>query len=78
MGYGMTAARHFGAQIPMFPATGLVSALACYQLVPNHGLPGAAFAEILAQVTTLTGSVIIISCAIKYAFAKEQVAIHDE
>jgi len=78
MGYAMTAARRFWAQIPLFASTGMVSALACYHLVPNHGLPGAAFSEILAQVTTLTGSVIVICYAIKYAFATEQVATHNE
>jgi O-antigen/teichoic acid export membrane protein len=78
MGYGMTAARQFWAQIPLFVITGLVSALACYYLVPSHGLAGAAYAEILAQVATLLGSVTVIILAMKYVVSKRHVVSHED
>lgn len=41
---GVTAARHFGIQVPMFAAVALTSTVGCYFLVPSAGMRGAAMA----------------------------------
>lgn len=61
LGYGMTAARYFRVQVPLFISTALVSALACLWLLPIFGLQGAAIALILAGIiqTLISTGVII-------------------
>src|SRR5262249_26231587 len=44
LGYGMTAARYFRVQLPLFAGTALVSAGACVVLIPRFGLLGGALA----------------------------------
>ena len=68
MGYSVTAAKQFWAQIPLFVSTAIASTLACYFLVPDHGISGAAVSEVITQMTALTGGLIIILFAIKYTF----------
>ncbi|MFB2933851.1 lipopolysaccharide biosynthesis protein [Aerosakkonemataceae cyanobacterium BLCC-F154] len=48
LGYGMTAARYFRIQIPLFTAVTGTSAIACLWLIPIWGLHGAATGLILA------------------------------
>ncbi len=43
-GYGMTAARRFGAQLPLVAATTTTALVASHWLVPRYGLKGAAWA----------------------------------
>ncbi|MEL6162763.1 MAG: oligosaccharide flippase family protein [Cyanobacteria bacterium J06628_3] len=50
LGYGMTAARYFRIQMPLFFAVTATSALACLWLLPKYGLLGAAIALIIAAV----------------------------
>ncbi|MDJ0734638.1 MAG: oligosaccharide flippase family protein [Nostocaceae cyanobacterium] len=50
LGYGMTAARYFRIQMPLFTAVTGTSALACLWLIPIWGLQGAAIALILAAI----------------------------
>ena len=56
LGYGMTAARYFRPQLPLFGLSGAASFLACLWLVPAYGLKGAAWAGLLASVVQLVGS----------------------
>ncbi|GAA6617517.1 lipopolysaccharide biosynthesis protein [Scytonema sp. NUACC26] len=50
LGYGMSAARYFRIQIPLFVIVTGTLALACLWLLPNYGLRGAAIALLIAAV----------------------------
>ncbi len=50
LGYGMTAARYFRIQMPLFALVTTISATACFWLIPISGLRGAAIALIIASV----------------------------
>ena len=61
LGYGMTAARYFRIQMPLFALATASSAIACFWLIPVFGLKGAAMALILSAViqAVMTFGVII-------------------
>lgn len=48
LGYGMTSARYFRIQMPLFAMATGISAMACFWLIPIMGLRGAAIALIIA------------------------------
>jgi O-antigen/teichoic acid export membrane protein len=50
LGYGMTAARYFRAQMPLFVLVTSTSALVCFWLIPSKGLQGAVIALIVAAL----------------------------
>jgi O-antigen/teichoic acid export membrane protein len=50
LGYGRTAARYFLIQVPLSFLVTTSSALACFWLIPNYGLYGAAIALIIAAI----------------------------
>jgi O-antigen/teichoic acid export membrane protein len=50
LGYGMTAARYFRIQMPLFFIVTAISAMACFWLVPNMGLRGAAIALLIGAI----------------------------
>lgn len=50
LGYGMTAARYFRIQIPLFALVATISAAACLWLLPILGLQGAAISLMIAAV----------------------------
>ena len=50
LGYGMTAARYFRIQMPLFSIATASSAIACFWLIPALGLKGAAIALTLSAV----------------------------
>jgi O-antigen/teichoic acid export membrane protein len=56
LGYGMTAARYFHAQLPLFMIVTSTSLLASYLLIPRHGLIGAAAAVILSAIVSFVGA----------------------
>jgi O-antigen/teichoic acid export membrane protein len=60
LGYGMTAARYFRAQVPIFFVTMLVTAAGCALLIPRYHLTGAAFAILAATVVQAIGSAAVI------------------
>lgn len=60
LGYGMTAARHFRAQVPLFAIVVVTTALASHWLIPQYGLQGAAFALIASLVVYVLGSASIV------------------
>ena len=64
LGYGMTAARYFRAQVPVFFATMLTTAAACAVLVPRYDLIGAALAMTAASVVQAIGSAAVIAHAL--------------
>jgi O-antigen/teichoic acid export membrane protein len=65
IGYGMTAARYFKAQFPLFAIVTGSTVLACYWLIPTFGLTGAALAMIVAALVQIVGSVGVIAFAIR-------------
>jgi len=59
LGYGMTAARYFSAQVPVFMMVTGTSALSCFWLIPNMGLRGAAIALLIgASIQALLSAAI--------------------
>ncbi|MDJ0737198.1 MAG: oligosaccharide flippase family protein [Nostocaceae cyanobacterium] len=50
LGYGITAARYFRVQIPLFTIVTSISGVACFWLLPKFGLLGAAIALIIAAI----------------------------
>jgi O-antigen/teichoic acid export membrane protein len=63
-GFGMTAARRFGAQVPVFLAVVLTSAIASLVLIPAGGVRGAAVALAAGAVVQLTGSLMVVRRAL--------------
>jgi O-antigen/teichoic acid export membrane protein len=63
--YGMSAARYFRVQMPLFASLTGASALACLWLVPAAGLCGAAIALIIANVVRAGGSLVIVVHALR-------------
>jgi O-antigen/teichoic acid export membrane protein len=51
LGYGMTSARYFHIQMPLFFTVTAISALACFWLIPRIGLRGAAIALLIGAIT---------------------------
>ncbi|WP_414585251.1 lipopolysaccharide biosynthesis protein [Scytonema sp. PCC 10023] len=49
LGYGMSAARYFRIQIPLFVLVTSSLAVTCFWLLPIHGLRGAVIAQIIAS-----------------------------
>jgi O-antigen/teichoic acid export membrane protein len=58
LGYGMTAARLFRVQPPLFAVAAGVTAVACAVLVPRYGLAGAAWACVASSAVQLAGGLL--------------------
>src|SRR5258708_34094082 len=56
LGYGVTAARVFRPQVPLFLAAPVVTALACWLLISRLGLTGGGDAILLGPFFFLAGS----------------------
>jgi O-antigen/teichoic acid export membrane protein len=65
LGFGMTAARYFRAQLPVFLAVTLVTVAGCAAFVPRYQLSGAAIALVLAAICQALGSVAVILYALR-------------
>ncbi|THF87144.1 lipopolysaccharide biosynthesis protein [Deinococcus sp. KSM4-11] len=65
MGFGMTAARQFKQQVPLFALMVVLLWLLCRWLIPAYGLVGAAWATMGANVFQLLGSVLILFLAFR-------------
>ncbi len=63
LGYGITAARYFRIQMPLFAAVVITSAIACLWLLPKFGLLGAVIALLVGAIV----QVIISSGVVLYA-----------
>jgi O-antigen/teichoic acid export membrane protein len=57
LGYGMTAARYFRIQMPLFMTVASISGIGCFWLLPKLGLLGGALALLLGSITQLIISV---------------------
>lgn len=60
LGQGMTAARYFRVQMPLFALVTSISAIACFWLIPSRGLQGAAMALIVAVIVRVSLSLGVI------------------
>ncbi len=65
LGYAITAARYFRAQVPLFSVVFVVTLVAAFLLIPAYGLRGAAWTSLFAAVTQLVGSAAILWIAIR-------------
>jgi O-antigen/teichoic acid export membrane protein len=65
LGYGMTAARQFAIQVPLFVVTTSVTILGCIVLIPQLGLAGAAWATIASGVVQVVASAVILFAAVR-------------
>ncbi|MGA2715360.1 MAG: lipopolysaccharide biosynthesis protein [Bryobacteraceae bacterium] len=78
VGFGLTAARCFREQLPLFAIVTVIAACASYLLVPRYGLAGAAFAQIAAAAAQLLYGAAILASALKrpafFAVAPVEVA----
>jgi O-antigen/teichoic acid export membrane protein len=64
LGYGMTAARCFRAQVPLTAICTLTTALATYLLVPHYGLVGAALGLLASAIVLAGGCTVVLHTAI--------------
>ena len=64
LGYGMTAARYFRAQLPVFATVTVVTIVASLLLIPRYRLTGAAFVLIAAALVQCAGSILVIQHAL--------------
>jgi O-antigen/teichoic acid export membrane protein len=53
LGYGITAARYFRIQMPLFMTVASISGIACFWLLPKWGLIGGAIALLIAATVEL-------------------------
>ena len=56
LGYGMTAARMFRPQVPLFVAATASTVLGCWLLIPRLGLAGGAYAVLIGSLVSCAGS----------------------
>jgi O-antigen/teichoic acid export membrane protein len=62
-GYGLSAARCFRQQVPLFIGVTAVAAVACSKLIPGYGLAGAVWGQIASAIAQLLGSASILYVA---------------
>jgi O-antigen/teichoic acid export membrane protein len=60
LGYGMTSARYFRIQMPLFFTVTASSAIACFWLIPSMGLRGAAISLLIGAIVGTTFSLGVI------------------
>ena len=60
LGYGMTAARYFRVQMPLFALVTTVSAITCFWLIPTNGLQGAVIALLIGGIVELGATLLVI------------------
>lgn len=65
LGYGMTAARYFQIQLPLFALVTGITALACLWLIPANGLHGAAMALVISSAVQAGGSSVVVAYALR-------------
>jgi len=60
LGYGITAARYFKVQMPLFAFVVVALVAACFWLIPVYGLLGATIALVVAAIVQALGSMAIL------------------
>jgi hypothetical protein len=64
LGYGMTAARYFRVQMPLFVLVTGSCAIACFWLIPTQGVRGAVIALIVGAIVQASFSLGVILYAL--------------
>jgi O-antigen/teichoic acid export membrane protein len=64
LGYGMTAARYFRIQIPLFASATGMSAITSLWLIPTRGLQGAVIALVISEIVEIICCLAVITHAI--------------
>lgn len=64
LGYGMSAARYFRAQLPLFVCITALTALAAFLLIPGGGLLGACWTMVANAAIQLIGTAIVVAIAV--------------
>lgn len=77
MSYGITAARYFRIQIPLFMTVAIVSAMTCFWLLPKLGLLGGAIALLLGSIVQFMISLAVIIYTVN-KLQKPQEVIYNE
>jgi O-antigen/teichoic acid export membrane protein len=72
LGYGMTAARYFRHQAPLFVIVTLATIISCVYLVPTYGLTGAAWAVLIAATVQLVASLAVVTFALRRLTGKQE------
>ncbi|HWV39933.1 MAG TPA: lipopolysaccharide biosynthesis protein [Vulgatibacter sp.] len=65
LGYGMTAARRYRVQLPLFVVVTAACVVACWALIPAFGLRGAVWALIVSALVQLAGSALVLWQALR-------------
>jgi O-antigen/teichoic acid export membrane protein len=65
LGYGMTAARMFRPQVPLFVAATASTVLGCWLLIPRLGLVGSAYAVLIGSVFSCGGSTCLVLASLR-------------
>jgi O-antigen/teichoic acid export membrane protein len=76
MGYGMTAARLFRIQVPVFALVSLTTLISCFFLVPAYGLVGGAWALIVSASIQLIASASVNVWALAKASKVASMPVH--
>jgi O-antigen/teichoic acid export membrane protein len=66
LGYGMTAMRRFGVQLPIFVLVVAVNVVACVVLVPRIGLFGAVWALAASSFVQLAASAYVVARGLRH------------
>ena len=72
LGYGMTATRHFKIQLPLFTVVLAITTLGCWQLIPTHGMVGAAWSMSIATVFQGVATLGVIAWAFRRSKTEKQ------
>jgi O-antigen/teichoic acid export membrane protein len=64
LGFGLSAARKFDVQLPVYICATMVTAAACVPLVPRFGLQGAAWALLAGMLTWCAGFTVALTFAL--------------
>jgi O-antigen/teichoic acid export membrane protein len=64
LGYGMTAARYFRIQLPLFALVTAATGMACLLLVPAYGLRGVAVALVISSIVQAGCSLAVVAYAL--------------
>jgi hypothetical protein len=65
LGTGITCARYFRVQVPLFATTAVVMAITCFFLIPSQGLSGIPTAMIMTGVLRVLLCFAILAHALK-------------
>jgi O-antigen/teichoic acid export membrane protein len=64
IGYAMTAASEFRAQVPLFVFVAGITGITAFLLVPRFGLLGAAMASLVGMITQMSGAFLVLRRAL--------------